>query len=62
MFSYKIIVGFIHIMLLFLMPVDETSETRVRTDCLDFDVSAYKLKNKFQFEERGIVIVFFVGF
>jgi len=44
------------------MPVDETSETRVRTDCLDFDVSAYKLKNKFQFEERGIVIVFFVGF
>jgi len=29
-------------MLLYLMPVEETGETRVRTDCLNFDVSLCK--------------------
>jgi len=44
------------------MPIEETGETRVRTDCLYFDVSyACKLKNKFHLEE-GIEIIFFVGF
>jgi len=43
------------VMLLSLMPIAETGETRVRTDCLNFDVShACKLKNKFQFREEGI--------
>jgi len=50
-------------MLLFLMPLEETGETRVRTDCLNFDISyVYKLKSKFQFEEDGVGVVFFVGF
>jgi len=43
------------------MPIEETGETRVRTDCLNFDI-AYKLKNKFQFEEEGIWDYIFEGF
>jgi len=53
----------IYTILLSIMPIEETGETRVRTDCLNFDVScAYKLKSKFQLEEEGIAIIFFVGF
>jgi len=39
--SYKIIVDddVVHKMLLSLMPIEETSERRVRTDCLNFYVS-----------------------
>ena len=29
----------LYTILLSLMPIDETSETRVKTDCLNFDVS-----------------------
>jgi len=37
------------------MPVEITDETRVRTDCLNFDVSlCIQIKNKFQLEEEGI--------
>jgi len=36
-FSYKINVGVIYIMLSSLMPLEETGETRVKTDCLNFD-------------------------
>jgi len=39
------------------MSVEVTGETRVRTDCLNFDATlriAYKLKNKFQLGEEGI--------
>jgi len=57
--SYKIIVGVIYIILLCVTSIEVTSETRVRTDCLNFDVSlciAYKLKNKFQLGEEGIGI------
>jgi len=47
--SYKIIVGVIRMMLLFLMPVEETGETRVRTDCFNFDDSqCIHIKNKFE--------------
>jgi len=35
---HKIIVGVIYIMLLSLMPVEETGETRVRTDFFNVDV------------------------
>ena len=38
-FHTLIYVGFIYIMLLLLMPTDETGETRVTTDCLNCDVS-----------------------
>jgi len=52
-----------HTLLLSLMPIAETGETRVRSDCLNFDVShGYKLKNKLQFEEKGIGIIFFAEF
>ena len=35
----------------------------VRTDCLNFDVSlCIQIKNKFQFEEKGIVILFLWDF
>jgi len=37
--SHKIIVEVIYIILLFVMPVEETGETRVKTDCLNFNVS-----------------------
>jgi len=45
------------------MPIEETGEKKVRTDCLNFDVFyAYKLKNKFQLEEEGIRIIFLRDF
>ena len=37
--SCKIIVGVICMILMSLMPIEETGETRVRTDCLNFDSS-----------------------
>ena len=37
--SRKIIVGVICLILMSLMPIEETVETRVRTDCLNFDSS-----------------------
>jgi len=41
------------------MPTEETGETRVRTDCLNFDVSlCIQLKNKFQLEEEGMRNIF----
>jgi len=45
------------------MPIEETSERRVRTDCLNFYVSLWMWikKNKFQLEEEGIGILFFLG-
>jgi len=50
-------------MVLSLTPMEETDVTRAWTDCLNFDVSyAYNLKNKFQVEEQGIGVIFFVGF
>jgi len=47
-YIYKIIVGVIYIILLCVRSIEVTGETRVRTDCLNFDVSlciAYKLKD-----------------
>jgi len=42
------------------MSVEETGETRVRTDCLNFDVSnAYNLKKIIR---RSTGIILFVGF
>jgi len=38
-YLHKIIVAVIYIMLLSLMPREETGETRVRTDCLNFGFS-----------------------
>jgi len=39
-------------MLLSLMPIEETGETRVKTDCLNFVVSlSIQIKNKFQLEK-----------
>ena len=63
--SYKIFVGVIYIILLCVMSIEVTCETRVRTDCLNFDVSlciAYKVKNKFQLGEEGIGIIFLWDF
>ena len=38
--SYKIIVSvYVYLILLSVMTVEKTVETRVRTDCLNFDVS-----------------------
>jgi len=48
-------------MILSQMPIEESGEIKVRTDCLNFDVflsSVYKLKNKFQLEEEGTGIIF----
>ena len=46
-----------------LMPIEETGETRVRTDCLNSMFPyEFKLQNKFQLEEASIGIIFFVGF
>jgi len=45
---YKVIVGVIYIILLCVRSIEVTGETRVRTDCLNFDVSlctACKLKD-----------------
>jgi len=40
-------------MLSSLMPIEETGDTRVRTNCLNFDVSlCISIKNEFQFEEE----------
>jgi len=47
------------------MSTEVTSETRVMTDCLNFDVSlciAYNVKNKFQLGEEGIGIIFLWDF
>ena len=47
----------IYVILLCVMSIEVTGETRVRTDCLNFDVFlciAYKLKDKFQLGEEGI--------
>jgi len=63
--SYEIIVGVIYIILLCVMSTEVTSETRVMTDCLNFDVSlciAYNVKNKFQLGEEGIGIIFLWDF
>jgi len=44
------------------LPMGETGETGIRTDCLNFDVPyAYELKNKFQLEE-GIGIIYLWDF
>jgi len=41
------------------MPTEETGETRIRTDCLNFDVSlCIQIKNKFHLEEEGIRNIF----
>jgi len=46
-------------MLLSLMPIEKTGETRVRTDCLNFDVSlCIQIKDKLQLEEESIRIIF----
>ena len=39
------------------MPVEETDETRVRTDCLNVDVSQCIQIKKLQLEEEGIEII-----
>jgi len=40
------------------MPLEETGETRVRTDCLNFRFSlCIQIKNKFQLEEEGTGII-----
>jgi len=39
MSSYKIFVVVTYIIVLSIMHTEETGETRVRTDCLNFDVS-----------------------
>jgi len=46
------------------MPTEETGERRIRTDCLNFDVSLrIQIKrNKFQLEEESIGIIFFGDF
>jgi len=41
-----------YIMLLSLMPIEETGETRVRTDCLNFDVFL-RIQIKKQISIRG---------
>jgi len=43
----KIIVGVIYKMLLSLTTTEETGETKVRTDCLNFDVSQLGLPDAF---------------
>ena len=67
-FHFIVITGFIstyiqdhcrgiYVILLCVMSIEVTGETRVRTDCLNFDVFlciAYKLKDKFQLGEEGI--------
>jgi len=58
--SYKIIVVVIYRTLLSLMPIEETRETRVRTDCLNFDVSlCVQIKNKFHLKKEGIENIFY---
>ena len=50
-------------MLLFLMPVEETGETRVRTDCFNFDVSlCIQIKTNFNLRKKALGLYFFVGF
>ena len=47
------------------MPIEETGETSIRTDCLNFDVSLRIHAKKFQkikLQEEDIEIIFFVGF
>ena len=46
-------------MLLSLMPFEETGKTRVRTNCLNFDVSlCIRILKKIQLEEEGIGLIF----
>jgi len=40
------------------MPIEETGKTRVRTDCLNFDVCLCIQIKKLEFEEEGTGIVF----
>jgi len=50
-------------MLLALIPIGETGETRLRTDCLNFDVYlCIQIKTQISFGEESIGIIFFVGF
>jgi len=59
MSSNKIIVEVVYIMLLSLTPIEETGETRVRTDCLNFNGSqCIQIKKQFQLEEEGTGIIF----
>jgi len=45
------------------MPTEKTGETRVRTDCSNFDVSlCIQIKNKFQLEEEDIGNIFLWDF
>jgi len=46
------------------MSIEVTGETKVRTDCLNFDVTlciAYKLKDTFELGEEGISYIHFCG-
>jgi len=53
----------IRIMLLALMPIEETAETRVRTDYLNFYVSQCRqIKTQISFREEGIGIIFLWDF
>jgi len=46
-------------MLLFLMPVEETGETRVRTDCLNFDASlCIQIKTNFNLRKKALGLYF----
>jgi len=40
------------------MPIEETGKTRVRTDCLNFDVCLCIQIKKLEFEEEGTVDCF----
>jgi len=54
--------AYIYIMLLSLMPIEETGETRVRTACLNFYVSLCIQIFKISIRGRRHCIIFFVGF
>jgi len=50
-------------MLMALIPIEESGETRLRTDCFNFDVSpCIQIKKQISFEEENIGITFFVEF
>jgi len=50
-------------MLLFLMPVEETVETRVKTDCLNFDVSpCIQIKSNFNLRKKALGLYFLLDF
>jgi len=56
-YPHKIIVGVVYVILLSLMPIEKTRETRVRTDCL-----MHTNFLKIQLEEEGIWIIFLWNF